>query len=184
MRSRLFFFIGMLLLVLTGCSNEPNRTKRLEDLHKEEAVVLRDLNDTARIRSLALAYRKLADEDPADTANAELLFKSGLLYRNIPGEGLQAIAHFRLLRQRFPEHRLGPEALFNEAMSWEADVEQLQPAAQAYSEFLNHYPDHALIPVVREQLDLLQKDEDPLETIRRFEREAAEKAPGVEVSPK
>jgi len=174
--------IAMLMVLLWGCHSEPNRAKRLEQLRQTEAEVLRDLNDTARIRSLALAYRNLADEVPTDTANAALLFKSGLLYRNVPGQGLQAIAHFRLLRQRYPEHRLGPEALFNEAMCWEADVEQRKPAAEAYSEFLNRYPDHALIPVVREQLDLLQKDEDPLETIRRFEREAAEKGPGVEAS--
>lgn len=170
------------LWAMVACKPKDSRVRQIERLGEMEAEVLRDLSDTARIHALAKAYRDLADSDPKDTGCAEFLFKSGLLYRNIPGEGLRAVEAFRLLDARYPEHRLAPEAKFNEALAWEVDVEQRTPAAKAYSEFLNRYPEHVLVPVVRQQLELLQKDGDPLETIRRFEREAAEKTAGVEAS--
>ncbi len=177
-----FLVFTFILYGIASCDPQNTRDRQVERLGEMEAEVLRNLSDTARIRALARAYRKLADEEPQDTACAEFLFKAGLLYRNIPGEGLRAVEHFRLLATRYADHRLAPEAKFNEALTWEVDVEQRQPAAEAYTDFLNKYPDHSLAPLVREQLDLIRIDTSAIETIRRFERQAAEKAPRVEAS--
>lgn len=140
------------LLLLTACGHKPNRDQALADIATREQA-LAQVNiaaDEQQAYDMIDLYQQFATDFPEDSLAPVYLQKSADIYINL-GDNDQALAILDTIIAQYPGYDDLAGCLFLKGQAYENN-EQYDQAREAYSQFVNDYPDHVLAPDTRKML--------------------------------
>ena len=140
------------VLLLGACSMKANRDQAAADIAAAEAQ-LAQVNiavDEQRAHDLMALYQQFANDFPEDSLAPVYLQKSADICLNL-GNNDQALAILDTLIAQYPGYDDLAGCLFLKGQAYE-NSEQYDLARQAYTQFVDQYPDHVLAPDTRKML--------------------------------
>lgn len=149
---RLFFVFSIVTLLLGACSMKANRDQAAADIAAAEAQ-LAQVNiavDEQQAHDLLALYQQFATDFPEDSLAPVYLQKSADICLNL-GDNDQALAILDTLIAQYPGYDDLAGCLFLKGQAYE-NSEQYDLARQAYTQFVDQYPDHVLAPDTRKML--------------------------------
>jgi outer membrane protein assembly factor BamD (BamD/ComL family) len=160
-----------LAILLAGCifSCKPADKKLAERIDVIEKELYNDtlfVPDNAKAQEAIKLYVEYAENFPADTFSPLYLFKAADISSKI-SETSKAINLYKLLEEKYPNHRNAPYALFLQGFIYENQVGNPAKAKPLYEKFLQKYPDHPIAADVSRSIENLGKS--PEELIKEFE---------------
>jgi TolA-binding protein len=102
-----------------------------------------------------------------DTSTPELLFRTGALVRGRK-DPTKAIGIWGLIGEKYPDSKWAAEAMFQNAFTFDNDLQDKQTAKVYYEKFLTTYPNHKLSEDVKLLIPTLEKTDAQL--IEEFEK--------------
>ena len=162
----LFLFL-VFVGVLASCVNAEK--KALDSVLELEAKLMH-VQDTASDVELAKevleAYLEFLKTYPDTEKKSEILFKSGEILKGL-GAHLQSAQAFHRVHTKFPDSKLAPLALFQQADCFEA-LDQRLTAKNTYEEFMERYPNHPYTEQAKGMIRLLHFSDEEL--INQFQK--------------
>jgi len=164
---RTVFVLFCILSCSISCVNP--QKKALDRVLVLEAK-LKQVEDVSSTKDLAKevlkAYSSFLNAYPNSESNPEILFKSGEVLKGL-GSYLKSAEFFNKVHTRFPESKLAPLALFQQADCFEA-LEQRLTARNTYDEFIERYPTHPYVEQAKGMIQLLYFSDEEL--IKQFQK--------------
>ena len=140
------------VLLLGACNTKANRDQAAADIAAAEAQ-LAQVNiavDEQQAHDLLALYQQFATDFPEDSLAPVYLQKSADICLNL-GDNDQALAILDTLIAQYPGYDDLAGCLFLKGQAYE-NSEQYDLARQAYTQFVDQYPDHVLAPDTRKML--------------------------------
>ncbi|MBX7182207.1 MAG: tetratricopeptide repeat protein [Bacteroidia bacterium] len=163
-----FLFVGLSILVLSGCGNT-SKEKDLAIINGLEGRLLSDSLHSpkpALIDSLLLEYGGFALSYPEDSLSPLYLFKAGELSLST-NQGQKALGYFDQVVRIYPQHEKASFALFMKGFVCDGPLKDTAKARQFYTDFIQKYPQHPLVADAMFSVRNLGKSDEEL--IREFE---------------
>lgn len=104
---------------------------------------------------------------PKDPEAPQRLFRAAEVARGM-GNAKKAVFLFGEIHRDYPDYEKAPAALFLKAFLLETMLDDRAEAKKFYTHFVNNYPDHQLIPQVKQLLEVIDKS--PEEMVREFQQ--------------
>lgn len=142
-----------------------DRLALIEQIENESFGQNGEFNKTKAL-GLVNNYAIFADENPDDERSAAFLFKAGDISMGLENAEL-AISYFDKVIDNYPDYEKIPYCMFLKGFVYENNLNDLDKAREAYSEFIKEYPDHDMTEAAVFSLKNLGKS--PEELIREFE---------------
>lgn len=160
---RIFSCFLLLTVVAIGCAEveQSYEAELLEWQTRYKAAP----EDTAVTRQFANILFKAASAHPEDSLSPFRQLQSALLLRSLPGEELEAVVDMQKVRNRWPDHEIAAEALFQEAYTWDEFIGNKDEAKKTYDTFIKRFPTHPRSATAKELLFLLENNGNMLEVI-------------------
>ena len=177
--SRLFYLYAIAgLFWFSNCKSEPapsttetvDVTARRDSLNRyiDDHIKLNPETDSGRhAADIWRDAEAIATAAPGDSTSAETLFKAGI-YLKSREEYTKAIATWGLIVGYYPESSLAPDALFQQAVTFDNDLKDKENAKRYYDKFLQMYPAHQLATEVKNLQALTDKSDE--EIIKSFQK--------------
>jgi len=172
-----FYYYTFILMVLMSCKRESPEDARhqvalsMRDQLKVyvDSAMGKDVDATEKIEAIRIwkDAQQIAEATPGDTLSSSILFRSGALLK-AHNEVTKAIGTWGLVVAYYPESLYAPEALFQQAFSFDNDLRDPQNAKRYYQKFLKMYPDHKLAGQVKMLASIMDKSDEEL--IKEFEK--------------
>ncbi len=172
MKNKIIYSI-LIACSLTVYSCKPGKDKMKETIVLNEEKLFNNstkMLDTAVANTILKTYMEFADRFADDTLAPAYLFKAGDLLNGMR-KYKEAIETFGQFRQKFPDHRKAPVALFLQAFINDNNLHDVEHAKILYSEFLQKYPNHELTPSAKASLNQLNLGLTDEQLIKMFEAE-------------
>ena len=164
---RTVFVLFCIVCLSISCVNP--QKKALDRVLELEAK-LRQVEEVSGHEDLAnevlLAYSGFLNAYPNAETNPEILFKSGEVLKGL-GSYLKSAEFFNKVHTKFPDSKLAPLALFQQADCFEA-LEQRLTAKNTYEEFIERYPSHPYVEQAKGMIQLLYFSDEEL--IQQFQK--------------
>jgi TolA-binding protein len=156
----LWRLLPIAILCYTACSS-PSEERRVAALEQafQQATADHSRTHTGELRTLSdemiQGYRDLVRKNPQDPRAAEYLFKAARMCEfdthKLPLE-MELLAQ---IRSQYPHSERAAYALMKQAFLTHNVLRDLPRAKALYSEFLQTYPQHDLVPVAKQEIALL-----------------------------
>ena len=164
---RAIFLLIPFVCLLDSCVNEEK--KALNKVLELEAKLMQ-VQDASTNESLAkevlTAYSEFLKAYPKAESNPEILFKSGEVLKGL-GQYSQAAQSFNKVHYSFPNSKLAPLAMFQQADCFEA-LDQRLTAKHTFEEFIERYPNHPYVEQAKGMIQLLYFSDEEL--INQFQK--------------
>jgi len=98
-----------------------------------------------------------------------MLFKAGDVARGLRNPG-KAIQLWGFLWRDYPAHAKAPDALFLQAFTFETMLNDASSAKSYYTQFVEKFPTHKLVP--QAQLSIQNLSKSPEDLIKEFQKNA------------
>lgn len=156
------------VVLFTGCG--PTKDQRIAEIAAMEAMLQASTTAISLDKADAMLakYAEFVEEFPMDTLSARYLYQSGVISANI-GECNEAIAFFDEVIQKFPDLGIVANSLLQKGYTYENCLKDTVAAEEAYTAFMQTYPQHPYAKEVEVLLQMLTMNND-LELIRSFEQ--------------
>lgn len=156
------------LLALIACTSpRENAEKEIMQLETQLIEEYEGIIDLELGQQMISAYLAYAEQFPSDSVSAVYLFKAGEVCQGI-GEYEQSLDLFTQIKTDYPNHAKAPIALFLIGFVTDNHLNSPEAAKQAYQEFINTYPNHALAKDARILIE--QAGLDDMRIIREFQK--------------
>ena len=141
------------LMLLTACG--PNREKELENIeqHEKELSEFNITADVDKAHNLIDLYRHYVETFPDDSLSPIFMFRAAEISINI-GEQEYAVAVLDSIIDLYPGYEELPACQFMKGQAYESN-QQYDLAREAYTEFVEKYPDHYLAADTRKMIPLI-----------------------------
>lgn len=152
MKKTIICLIGVALLA--ACSS-PNREKEINNISQHEVALSSidiSMDDSEAVEMLAL-YRQFAADFPEDSLTPGYLMRAADLCINI-GQTDQAISLIDTVLTLYPGYEDIAGCYFMKGYAYDS-AEQYEEAREAYTYFVENYPDHYLANDTRKMLDFI-----------------------------
>lgn len=148
MKKLLILALGAMLLAACG----PNRDKELENItnHEQEISVLNVASDIEKAHEMMNLYRQFVANFPDDSLAPVFMLRMAEINLNM-GESEQAVAILDSIIDLYPGFEEVGGCQFLKGQAYEAN-QQYDLAREAYTEFVEKYPDHYLAADTRKML--------------------------------
>lgn len=162
----------LLVVALLASCGSPSR-----DMEKIKALEKTVFNDASGLNKeqaaqLVTLYDDFATSYPKDSQAATCLYKAAEMCINL-NKGNEAIGYFDRVIKDYPDYPRLPEAYFLKGFVYEISLMNLNKAREAYTVFVQKYPNHELTDDAQISLNNLGKTP---EQILLEAQEKAEKA--------
>ena len=167
MKKTLLLLAGVLLLV--SCS--PNREKQLKNIEEREQAIssLDIIADDSELDNMLVLYRSFAADFPDDSLAPVFLQRAADLSISL-GRQDEAVSLLDTIINLYPGFEDIGGCWFLKGYAYET-AEQFDQAREAYTYFVDNYPDHYLAPDTRKTLPYLgMSPEEMLEAILNTEK--------------
>jgi tetratricopeptide (TPR) repeat protein len=161
------FFLFSFVCLLCSCVNA--QKEALDRVLELEAKLMAVQDASANVdlaKEVLIAYSDFLKAYPDAESNPEILFKSGEVFKGL-GQYLQAAQFFNKVHYNFPNSKLAPLAMFQQADCFEA-LEQRLTAKNTYEEFIERYPSHPYVVQAKGMIQLLYYSDEEL--INQFQK--------------
>ncbi len=140
------------LLLLAACGHRPDRDQAVADIaaHEQSLAQVNIVADEQQAHDMIDLYQQFAANFPEDSLAPVYLQKSADICLNL-GDNDQALAILDTIIAQYPGYDDLAGCLFLKGQAYENN-EQYDQAREAYSQFVNDYPDHVLAPDTRKML--------------------------------
>lgn len=167
MRSSIFLFLAIALMLGAGCGGNSEKKKALSLISAKEAAIFGDslatIPDETTGLEMIQAYVDYANSWPEDTLSAEFLFKGAEIAMNL-NKSSMAIEHYNRILLNYPDYRKNAYCIFLQAFILENQMNMYDQAKARYQEFIDKYPEHVLAKDARASIDNMGK---PIEDLIR-----------------
>jgi tetratricopeptide (TPR) repeat protein len=148
------FFLAILLIFVTGCSQESDNSTSKEIDKKELATKINSLSDSLSVPMEATLAKKLSldlmrsclefvDAFPADNRCADYLFTAARAAGGL-GQHEKSLSLLNRIKKGYNGYSKMPEVYFLYAFILDEDLEDKEKAKEAYMELINKFPDDPL----------------------------------------
>ena len=152
------------ILLLAACS--PNREKQLKAIEEHEQMLssLDIISEDSHLDEMLALYRGFANDFPDDSLAPVFLMRAADLSISM-GEQEQAVALLDSIINLYPGYEDLGGCWFLKGYAYET-AEQYDSARDAYTYFVENYPDHSLAADTKRMIDYLgMSPEEMLEAI-------------------
>ena len=160
---RIFSFLLLIAALAVACAQAD--TSYEAELMEWQTRYKAAPEDTAVTRQFAQLLFKAATAHPEDSISPFRQLQSALLLRSLPGEELEAVVAMQKVRNRWPDHEIAAEALFQEAYTWDEFIGNKDEAKKNYDAFIKRFPTHPRSATAKELLFLLENNSNLLDVI-------------------
>jgi len=158
---RNFFSFLIFVAVLASCANkEKNAFDSVMELEAKLMQVQDTASDVELAKEVLEAYREFLKTYPDTERKPEIFFKSGEILKGL-GANLQSAQAFHRVHTKFPDSKLAPLALFQQADCFEI-MHQRLTAKNTYEEFMERYPNHPYVEQAKGMIRLLHFSDEEL----------------------
>ena len=168
--SALFLF-GFLLLACSSNKNDDAEQAKKNFVHEIDSLQ-KKMAESENINTIVAGvlvkkYNDYYVTYPEDTINAEYLFRAGGLARAI-GKSYEAIDLFKIIAEKFPSYKYAPEALFQQGIIYDSDLNNDASAKVVYESVIAKYPQHQYAKDAKQLIEYLGKtDEEIIEMFNK-----------------
>jgi TolA-binding protein len=167
-RAAVPLFIGVVIIVLTGCSKPP-ASEVLKKAQESEELARRTL-DTMRVkpdpkeffRPVIAGFSTLVDRYESAPEAEVALFRRAAILNNDTKEHDRAVEDYKLYAMRYPEGEKTPLVMFLVGYIYNNELHNLDSAGAAYKRFLQKYPDNEMAASAQFELNNLGKTPEEL----------------------
>lgn len=136
----------------------------IDSVFSTESIAVDSVYNGDRIYADA---QTIADQTPGDSISAEVLFRAGALLKGRK-EPTKAIGVWGLVTEKYPDSYRSADALFQQALTFDNDLNDKNLAKRYYQKFLEQYPEHPQAEDVRLLLPMMDKTD--AELVEEFEK--------------
>ncbi len=168
--------IGLFLIavILSSCSQ--SKEKMIKEIAEKEKSLYNNttgLPDKAKSDEIVAMYMKFAEQYPQDSLTPSYIYAAANLQMNM-SQNEEAIAKLDKIINNYPDYPRLADVFFLKAFIYDNNIKNLNKARQAYTDFLNKFPDSDLADDAKMSLDNLGKT--PEQIVKEFEQKMKEKA--------
>lgn len=147
-----------ILFVLAGLMACGSAAKDMEKIKALEKTVFADPTgmNKEQAAQLVILYEKFASKYPKDSMAPTCLYKAAEMSINL-NKGNDAVTYFDRVINDYPTYPRLPEAYFLKGFVYEISLMNLNKAREAYTAFIQKYPNHELTDDAQISLNNLGK---------------------------
>jgi len=155
-----------IIFLFSACANHAKK-EQLKHIKQaeEELYKAENFNRENGIKLVDL-YINFTNTYPDDSEAPKYLYKAAEITMNLQ-MGQQSINYFDQLLVKYPNYEKIPECIFLKAFVYENQLNNITKAEELYKEFIDKYPDHALVKDAEASIRFLGKS--PEELVKIFQ---------------
>jgi TolA-binding protein len=168
MKRLVWVFLGIVLMAASCADEQSDARKKVDALEAKLYADTTGVIDRAKGKEMIEAYIAYVDSFPNDTIVPIYLFKSAEVAQGI-GDYWLSVRLFNRVYKEYPEHPKAPEAAFYQGFVLDTYLKQPNLAIKAFEEFIELYPNHALVRDARGMIQMINSGDDFFENIIKQE---------------